>query len=158
MRIETVVAKLPAEFDALRAEARAEGHDFLDRLANDWGSGAMRFSQAGETLLAVYSDDRLAGVGALTIDPVLPGALRMRRFYVRQSFRRAGIGRSIAAMLLNRAFKTATVVTLNAARDSVPFWESLGFVPAQEVGHTHLLRRDRQSQSRDDGRTDDHPS
>lgn len=61
MRIEPVVAKLPAEFDALRAEPRAEGHHFLDRLANDWGPGAMRFSQTGETLLAVYSDHRLAG-------------------------------------------------------------------------------------------------
>lgn len=46
MRIEPVVAKLPAEFDALRAEARAAGHHFLDRLANDWGPGAMRVRPA----------------------------------------------------------------------------------------------------------------
>lgn len=47
-------------------------------------------------------------MGGLTIAPVLPSALLTRRFYVRQSFRRAGIGRSIAAMLLDRAFKTTT--------------------------------------------------
>lgn len=143
MRIEPVIAELPAEFDALRVEARAENHHFLDRLANDWGSGSMRFNQTGETFLAAYSGNRLAGVGGLTVDPVVPGALRMRRFYVRRSFRRSGIARSIATILLDSALKTTTVVTLNAALDSVPFWESLGFVADQEAGHTHVLRRDR---------------
>jgi GNAT superfamily N-acetyltransferase len=143
MRIEPVVEKLPAEFDILRAEARAEDHHFLDRLANDWGSGAMRFTEPGEAFFAAYSGDTLAGVGGLTIDPVVPGALRMRRFYVRRSFRRSGIARSIAATLLNKAFKTTSVVNLNAALDSIPFWESLGFMPEQDAGHTHVLRRDR---------------
>jgi hypothetical protein len=82
MHIEPVIEELPAEFDAFRAEARAEDHHVLDRLANDWESGAMRFSQTGETFLAAYSGDRLAGVGGLMVDPVVPGALRMRRFYV----------------------------------------------------------------------------
>jgi GNAT superfamily N-acetyltransferase len=138
MRIEPVAEKLPAEFDLLRAEARAEGHHFLDRLANDWSSGAMRFSQPGEAFIAAYSGDRLAGVGGLTVDPAMPGALRMRWFYVRQSFRRSGVARSIARMLPEMAFKTTTVVALNAAPDSVPFWESLGFMPDQEAGHTHI--------------------
>jgi GNAT superfamily N-acetyltransferase len=143
MRIEPVVEKLPAEFDILRAEARAEDHHFLDRLANDWRSGAMQFTEPGEAFLAAYSGDTLAGVGGLTIDPVVPGALRMRRFYVRGSFRRSGIARSIATTLLNKAFKTTSVVNLNAALDSIPFWESLGFMPEQYAGHTHVLRRDR---------------
>lgn len=143
MRIEPVAEQLPAEFDNLRAEARAEDHHFLDRLANDWRSGAMRFTQPGEAFLAAYSGETLAGVGGLTIDPAVPGALRMRRFYVRRSFRRSGIARSMATMLLNKAFKTTSVVNLNAALDSIPFWESLGFVPEQEAGHTHVLRRDR---------------
>lgn len=58
MRMEPVVEDLPGEFDALQAEARAEGHQFLDRLANEWASGAMRFQQPGEQLLAVYSKIR----------------------------------------------------------------------------------------------------
>jgi len=143
MHIEPVVDELPAEFDALRVEARADGYRFLDRLADDWRSGAMRFRQTGEAFLAAYAGDKLAGVGGLTVDPVVHGALRMRRFYVRRSFRRSGIGRSIVATLLDKAFKATTLVTLNAARDSVQFWESLGFVPDSEAGHTHLLRHDR---------------
>jgi hypothetical protein len=63
MRIEPVLEELPAEFDILRAEARAEGHRFLDRLANDWGSGALRFNQPGEALSAAYASDMLAGFG-----------------------------------------------------------------------------------------------
>ena len=142
MHIEPIVGELPAEFDFLRDEARAEDHYFLDRLADDWASGSMRFSQPGEAFMAAYSGEVLAGVGGLTVDPAVPDALRMRRFYVRQSFRRLGIARSIARMLLARAFKTTTVVVLNAAPDSVQFWESLGFVSHPEAGHTHLLRRD----------------
>jgi GNAT superfamily N-acetyltransferase len=145
MRIEPVVKELPAEFDTLRAEARAEGYRFLDRLANDWGSGAMRFTQPGEAFLAAYLGDVLAGVGGLTIDPVVLGALRMRRFYVRRSFRRSGIACSIATMILDSTFKTTTLVTVNAASGSVPFWEALGFVLDREAGHTHILCRDRTS-------------
>ncbi len=142
MHLEPVVGVLPAEFGQLLDEARAEGHQFLDRLANDWASGAMRFDRPGEVLLAAYSDDDvLAGVGGLTVDPVIAEALRMRRFYVRVAFRRAGIGRAIAETLLENALKTVDIVMLNAAPDSYRFWESLGFVLDQQAGHTHVMRR-----------------
>jgi len=137
-RLEPVVDKLPADFEIVRREARAEGYAFLDRLANDWASGVIRFDRPGEALLAAYSDGVLAAIGGITIDPVLPDALRMRRFYVRSAFRRAGIGREIAQVLLERAFRSVRVVTLNAAVDSVPFWEALGFVPQVLDGHTHV--------------------
>ena len=93
MRLEPVVEALPAGFDQLQAESGAEGHNFLDRLASDWTSGVMRFDRPGEMLLAAYSDDMLVGVGGITVDPEMPEALRMRRFYIRSAFRRAGIGR-----------------------------------------------------------------
>jgi len=41
VRFEAVVDKLPADFETMRAEARAERYAFLERLANDWVSGAM---------------------------------------------------------------------------------------------------------------------
>jgi GNAT superfamily N-acetyltransferase len=138
LRLEPVVDKLPADFEIVRPEARAEGYAFLDRLANDWASGVIRFDRPGEALLAAYSDGVLAAIGGITIDPVLPDALRMRRFYVRSAFRRAGIGRALAQVLLKRAFRSVRVVTLNAAVDSVPFWEALGFVPQVLDGHTHI--------------------
>ena len=96
MRFEAVVDKLPADFETTRAEARAERYAFLERLANDWASGAMLFDRPGEALLAAYSEGVLAAIGGITIDPIVPDALRMRRFYVRPAFRRTGIGGEIA--------------------------------------------------------------
>jgi GNAT superfamily N-acetyltransferase len=64
----------------------------------------------------------------------------MRRFYIRPPFRRAGIGRKLAAALLERARTTGLLVTVNAAPASVSFWEALGFAPDMRDGHTHLYR------------------
>jgi hypothetical protein len=80
------VNELSGDFKAMRREARAEGHQVLDRLASDWVSGAMRFDPPGEALLAAYSDDVLAAIGGITIDPIVPDALRVRRFYLRPGF------------------------------------------------------------------------
>jgi GNAT superfamily N-acetyltransferase len=92
-RLDPVIENLPTDFDALRAEAHAEGYRFVERLAKDWEAGATRFDHDGEALLGAHVDGVLAGIGGLTLDPVVLGALRMRRFYVRPSFRRHGIGR-----------------------------------------------------------------
>ena len=140
VQIRRIEEELPAGFDALSAEARAEGHRFLDRLVEDWRSGAMRFTRPGEALMAAYADAALTAVGGLTVDPIVPRALRMRRFYVRPEFRRLAIGRSIALMLLDRAFMTTSIVVLNAAPRSYPFWESLGFVEEHDTGRTHIFR------------------
>lgn len=138
--LRLVIDRLPAGFDALREEARAEGYLFVERLAADWAARRMRFDRDGEALLAAHVTGVLAGIGGLTIEPVLPGALRMRRFYVRPLFRRAGIGRRLATALLERARTTGLLVTVNAAPASVPFWESLGFALDMRDGHTHLYR------------------
>ena len=50
----------------------------------------MRFDGNGEALLAAHVTGVLAGIGGLTNEPILPGALRVLRFYVRPLFRRAG--------------------------------------------------------------------
>ena len=140
LELQLVVEELPAGFGALQADARAEGYLFVDRLATDWLSRTTRFDRAGEALLAARLDGVLAGIGGLTIEPVVPGALRMRRFYVRPSCRRSGIARKLATTLLERAGGASRLVTVNAAPASVPFWESLGFVPDARYGHTHILR------------------
>ena len=101
--LQRVIERLPAGFDALREEARAEGYLFVERLAADWEAGRMRFGDNGETLLAARVAGVLAGFGGLTIEPILPGALRVRRFYVRARFRRAGIGRTLATGYSNGA-------------------------------------------------------
>ena len=138
LELQLVIENLPAGFDALRAEARAEGHAFVERLAADWEAHRMRFDRHGEALLAARVTGVLAGIGGLTIEPVLAGALRMRRFYVRPLFRRTGIGRKLATALLERAWSTSLLVTVNAAPASFSFWEGLGFAPDKRDGHTHL--------------------
>lgn len=139
MDIVSVNATLPAGFDNMRAEASAEGYRFLERLALEWRSGDCRFDREGEMLLAVHVGDVLAGLGGVTRDPVLPGHSRMRRFYIRAPFRRAGVGRELAVALL------ATIrcpVLVNAGTADAPaFWESLGFTPDPRHGHTHILAR-----------------
>jgi GNAT superfamily N-acetyltransferase len=138
--LRLVIEHLPAGFETLREEARAEGYLFVERFAADWEARRMRFGGHGEVLLAAHVTGGLAGIGGLTIEPVLPGALRMRRFFVRPLFRRAGIGRKLATALLERARTTGLLVTVNAAPASASFWESLGFAADMRNGHTHLYR------------------
>ena len=140
MRLEPILTELPDGFDVLRAEARAEGYRHVERLADEWIAGTMRFDREGEALMAATLAPRqLAGIGGLTIDPSQPGALRMRRFYVRAPFRRNGIGRAIAEHLLARARTFDRVITVNAGTGSEPFWRSLGFVAEPRNGHTHIF-------------------
>ncbi len=134
-----IIAILPAGFDDMRAEAGAEGYRFLERLALERQSGDCRFDGEGETLLAAYVGDTLAGLEGVTRDPVLAGHSRMRRFYVRAPFRRAGIGRELAVALLATTQFPALVNAANA--DAPAFWESLGFTPDPRHGHTHILAR-----------------
>ena len=146
-KLQRVIEELPAGFDALRAEARAEGYRFVERLATDWLSGTTRFDRAGEALLAARVNGVLAGIGGLTIEPVVPDALRMRRFYVPLAYRRSGIGRKLASALLERARSASTLVTVNAAPASTAFWESLGFAPDVRDGHTHIQQLDKRRSS-----------
>jgi GNAT superfamily N-acetyltransferase len=112
----------------------------VERLATDWLSGTTRFDRAGEALLAARVNGVLAGIGGLTIEPVVPDALRMRRFYIRLAYRRSGIGRKLATALLDRARSAGGLVTVNAAPASSAFWESLGFMPDPHDGHTHVYQ------------------
>jgi GNAT superfamily N-acetyltransferase len=76
----------------------------------------------------------------MTVDPDLTGALRMRRFYVRASFRRLGIGRKLAISLLESSRPLRCHVTVNAGTAvAAAFWEELGFMPDPRDGHTHVL-------------------
>jgi GNAT superfamily N-acetyltransferase len=143
MELELVTEDLPVGFDALRAEALAEGREFVERLAADWATHTNRFNREGEALLAAHVNDVLAGIGGLTIEPIMPGALRMRRFYVRASFRRGGVGRELASALLARARSANRAVTVNAAPESIAFWEALGFASDARDGYTHILNTDR---------------
>jgi GNAT superfamily N-acetyltransferase len=136
-----VVERLPAGFDALRQNAHAEGHRNMDRLAEDWASGAQRFDAAGEALLAALVAGELACVGGITADPMMPGALRMRRFYVRTVFRRHGVGRRLAETLIASVHPGVRLSVNAGTQQAARFWEALGFMPDRRAGHTHTLPR-----------------
>lgn len=141
IQIDAVGETLPVELDQLRADARAEGFRFVDRLVAEWASGANRFSETGEVLLVARVDEALAGIGGVTLEPAILGALRMRRFYIRPPYRRMGIGRRIVERLLVEPSRSGTTITVNAGTDIAPaFWEALGFGRDERDGYTHVLR------------------
>ena len=80
LELEPVLDALPVGFDALRADALAEGFRQAERLASDREVGRTRFDRDSEALLAARLNSVLVGIGGLTVEPVVPGALRMRRF------------------------------------------------------------------------------
>ena len=141
IRLKRVIDALPAGLDALRAEARTGGYKMLDTLADQWASGEMRFDRPGEMLIAAFINGEPAGIGGLTLEPAIPGALRMRRFYVALAYRRQGVGRALAVVLLDEARRQGRAVTCNAAAGSERFWEALGFALDRRDGRTHLLAR-----------------
>lgn len=130
---------LPEGIHGMAADARAEGHRFVDRLICEWETGENRFETAGERLLAVVSSGTLAGIGGLTVDPRNASAMRMRRFYVREQFRRTGLGRRLAMCLLESVSGSRPAIAVNAgSRTASQFWEALGFVRVDRDGCTHL--------------------
>ncbi|MBY5408511.1 GNAT family N-acetyltransferase [Rhizobium leguminosarum] len=132
--------RLPQEIADLESEARWEGHRHVTRLIDEWSTGAVRFDRDGERLLGAYADGKLAGIGGMTVETAISGALRMRRFYIRPAMRGRGIGRMLALALLDHARSFCIVVTVHAGNDgAAKFWESLGFQPHGRDGHTHLL-------------------
>jgi GNAT superfamily N-acetyltransferase len=140
LQLVRITDGLPNGFDTLLAEARAEGVRNMDLLAEQWASGAQRFESGG--LFAAFVESELAGVGGVSAEATMT-AMRMRRLYVRPGYRRSGIGRALAAAMMQQGFEGADVLTVNArASDAAaPFWEALGFEPVGESGYTHQLTR-----------------
>ena len=134
---------LPEGFDILRAEAAAEGHQHMARLAADFESGAQRFDRDGEALLAAFVGGALAGIGGLTIEPTETAepALRMRRLYVAKAHRRAGVARTLATALIQEGLGHAALLTVHAGNPGADaFWEAQGFKPVQGRAWSHELR------------------
>jgi len=131
---------LPEGFARLRAEAEAEGHRHMNRLADELASGDTRF----EALFAAFDDGELLGVGGMTVEPseTSEPAFRMRRLYVSPHARRTGVARTLASALMQEAFDQVDLVTVHAGSpEAARFWESQGFAPADARTWSHELRR-----------------
>jgi GNAT superfamily N-acetyltransferase len=133
------------DFDALCAEARGEGYNFLDTLAREWETGANRFDGRGEILLGCFYGEELAALGGLNRDPFAgrPEIGRLRRIYVRAAWRRKGMGAAVVIALLDRARGHFSCVRLRAENPAAArLYERLGFVSIPDPSATHILRFD----------------
>lgn len=143
-QIIRVIDDLPDGFDALLADAVAEGVRNMTLLADQWASGEQRFDGPDEGLFAALIGGELAAIGGVTVETGAgEPAMRMRRLYVRPAFRRSGLGRVLAGAMMQQGFAVAPLLTANArATAAAPvFWEAMGFELVGMAAFTHRLRR-----------------
>lgn len=134
--LERTVGVILADFPELEADARADGHWHMARLAAEVTLDRAMFH-------AMYTgrvNGRLAGVGAITDEPAMTAhpMWRMRRLYVHRQFRRLKIARTIADTLLLEAANKASIVTVHVGDDrAAKFWEAIGFRPVEDRAWSH---------------------
>ena len=144
MQIVRVFDALPEGFEPLKAESVAEGVRNMTLLAAEWTSGVEQFDGPDEALFSAYIDGDLAGIGGVTTETGAgQRAMRMRRLYVRPAYRRTGLGRVLAGAMMQQGFAAAPLLTANARATAAapPFWEAMGFEPADRPSFTHWLRQ-----------------
>ncbi|MGJ5031168.1 GNAT family N-acetyltransferase [Bradyrhizobium sp. HKCCYLS2038] len=137
--LERVGDRLPAGFNALEADARADGHAHLNRLASELIDTPAMFHH----VFAALVSGRLAGIGAMTDEPAPTEqpVWRMRRFYVQRACRRHGVARTIAVALLKVAAGQVGLLTVHAGNDGAArFWEAMGFDRVADRGWSHQRR------------------
>ena len=132
---------LPHAFGAMRAEAAAEGHHFLERLAAEWHTGANRFDREGEVLLGATLGHDLAAVAGLNRDPYTERARtgRLRHLYVMQAFRRRGVASALLRELLAHAEGRFDVVRVRTTAQATRFYQAQGFTGVRDDTATHIL-------------------
>jgi len=124
--------ELPADLDPLVQASVAEGFRFLERLRDDWRSGANRFAEPGETLLQARHQDRLVGICGLNRDSYAspPAVGRARRLYVAPKARRLGVARRLVSEILREARGPFAVLRVRTTTsEGELFFGALGFRP-----------------------------
>ncbi|CDZ32005.1 Putative acetyltransferase protein, GNAT family [Neorhizobium galegae bv. officinalis] len=138
--IATLGEPLPADIVSLADAAERGGYAHIRRLVEEWSTATNRFEGRGERLLGAYDGQSLVAVGGMTIEFSRPDWLRMRRFYVLPDYQSRGIGRMLAAQLLDHARAFTTVVTVQAGDGKAGlFWQAMGFRPQVCDTYTHVL-------------------
>ena len=139
MRIEPITV-LPRQFNDLRADAHAEGFSHIEDLWRQWHEEGRCFDRRGEMLVVALAGQDLAGIGGITEDFIDTSWLRMRRFYVRPTFRRQGVGKAIAEYVLSRALPLNREIVLYAETpEAAAFWQAMGFVRVAREKTTHAI-------------------
>ncbi len=139
----TRIALPIAGLEALRVDARAEGYDFVEKLALEWENGENQFDHPGEILLGHVDRGRLVAVGGLNCDPYAgdPSIGRIRRVYVRPAWRKQGIGEALVTALIAEARENFACVRLRATTPAAArFYERRGFATFGSPDASHILR------------------
>jgi GNAT superfamily N-acetyltransferase len=132
-----------AGMEILRAEATAEGFQFVDRLVCDWQTGSNKFDRPGEFFLGALSEGDLIGVCGLNRDPYsgLPRAGRVRHLYVRRSSRRLGVATALVRHLLDLASDHFDIIRLRTdTEQATAVYRRLGFTAAPDETASHVMR------------------
>ena len=140
----SAISTLPVDLAKMVDESVVEGFQFLIRLQDDWESGANRFSGKNEIFFAAHVENELAGVGGLNQDPFTKSDKigRLRRFYVLNRYRRAGVGSALleCSMSFSRCRFQAVRLRTDSAEATL-FYESAGFEPISgDSNATHEIR------------------
>jgi GNAT superfamily N-acetyltransferase len=136
VRLQSATNGLPVGFAGLEADAKADGHGHLTRLAAEFAECPTMF----HAIFAGYLDGELAGIGAITDEPALPPQpkWRMRRLYVHRKFRRSNVARTIVLALPQEAAGRVDTVTVHSGSDGADrFWEAIGFRRAIDLPWSH---------------------
>lgn len=134
----------PKRFEPLGAAGEREGIAIARNVLDRWRAGTERYGMRGELLIAAVSETgAIVGVGGLTVCPNVAGARRVRRFYIHPDWRRSGVARRIASLLMTFGAAHTDQLTCNAGASSAaaPFWESMGFARVDHPGITHVHHR-----------------
>ncbi|MCG8351337.1 MAG: GNAT family N-acetyltransferase [Chloroflexales bacterium] len=111
-------------------ESEREGWVFLNRLADEWSSGANRFQKPGECLFLACSGNVIAGVCGLNIDPYAadPTVGRVRRLFVSPTFRGRQIGTRLVHSVIAAAHGTFRLLRVRTENPQAGrLYERLGF-------------------------------
>jgi GNAT superfamily N-acetyltransferase len=141
--IERVRELSVTSFTTLVAESERSGLRLVRRLIAEWVSGANRFDQPGEALYAARVNGEIVGACGLNVDPyTVEGRVgRVRHLYVREAYRRHGIGRRLVEEVIAAARGSFDRLRLRTANpEAARLYEALGFAPcAGEADCTHAL-------------------
>jgi GNAT superfamily N-acetyltransferase len=130
-----------AALQRLRTESSREGFKFMERLCEEWASGANRFDAPGEVLFLAIADGQVVGVCGLNRDPYAQDARigRVRRLYVLPTHRRSGVGQALLEAVIAYAHDHFDLLRLRteAADD---FYTAHGFRrDVSDSEATHVL-------------------
>ena len=131
----------PDPLNELRAQSSHEGFRFVERLCEEWATGANRVNAPGEALFVAVANGQVVGICGLNRDPYAcePSIGRVRRLYVAPAQRRHGVGRALLEAVVTHARRHFSLLRVRSEAVS-EFYTTQGFRRvASDEEVTHVL-------------------